>query len=107
MTIVSASILIKKDSGPRKYPNFYKNEVILKNQSCHQSIFVLKSPPFLSVYPIVEMQKQCEIIFFKASSVTNRICLSKFSVELFLYVSYDTFQKWAKKANNVITTLNF
>ena len=48
-------ISIKKDSGPRKYPNFYKNEVILKNQSCHQSTFVLKSPPFLSVYPIVEM----------------------------------------------------
>lgn len=44
-----------KDNGLQKYPNFYKNEVILKNQSCHQSIFVLKSPPFLSVYPIVEM----------------------------------------------------
>ena len=28
---------------------------ILCNQSHHQSTFVLKSPPFLSVYPIVEM----------------------------------------------------
>lgn len=55
MTIFFVPILIKKDSGPRKYPNLYKNEVILKNQSCHQSTFVLKSPPFLSVYPIVEM----------------------------------------------------
>lgn len=48
-----------KDNGLQKYPNFFINTgtrfFILYNKSHHQSTFVLKSPPFLSVYPIVEM----------------------------------------------------